>query len=452
MSETTELTLPERAALALGTAKHEQELIELATQSKSIVEVKNKDAREQCHRQAMVLKTRRTSIRKAGKDARDDATKFSKAVIVEEDRLVAIIEPDETRLFELRDKWDEAEEAVKQAKLAAEAERIRSIKARIERFMLDAVTASDGTSAEIDAHATRLSEMVISLEEFMEFSGDAQVKRNDTVKWLRERQEAQLAVEQAAIEAARQAEADRIERERVAEANRIEAQRLADLAAELDRQATEARAKQAEADRQAQIAREAAEAKLRAEREAHEAALRKQREEEEARLRAAREAEEAMLAEQRAELARQQAEIDQQKAEAARIEREAREAAEREAARLAQEEADRIFAEQQRIAAEQAAEAERRERERQAEVERAALAAEVARLHALQLSNDGLGMLEDVLSEIARPIGQECCGMSCREECCGTPIALYHDIESLSTELNKWRNEIIERRQQKEAA
>ena len=85
-SETKELTMPERAAVALGTAEHEKTLIELSKKYADIVEIKNPAGREQTHGAYMMLKNARVSIEKAGKDARDDATKFSKAVIAEVDR------------------------------------------------------------------------------------------------------------------------------------------------------------------------------------------------------------------------------------------------------------------------------------------------------------------------------------------------------------------------------
>jgi len=384
-------------------------------------------------------------------------------VIAEEDRLVALIEPDETRLIGLRDVWDAEREAERKAKADAEKARVDAIRARIDVMRNTPARYIGAPSSDICIAADAMSEAVISLEEWQEFSGEAQVERDHAVKKLREMQAAQLAAEEAAAEAVRQAEADRIERERVAEQNRIEAKRLADLAAELHRQAIEARARQAEADRQAalerqrvedeeRIVRAKAQAAMLAEQQAHEARLRSEREAAEAELRKQREAEEARLAEQRAELVRQQAAIDAANAERERIEREATRAAEARA--WAEQQAREMEArvEAQRIADEQAAEAERREREAAAEAERAALEAEVARLHALHFANDGLGMLEDVMNEIVRPIGQECCGRP-GSACCGCPEPVFHTVDSLATELNKWRNELIQRRaEQKEAA
>lgn len=308
------LTVQDRAVIALGGIEREEALKALAKKYADITEIKNKAGRQQVHAAGMELANERIATKKTGETAREDANALQKAVIERQKVLIGITEPEERRLIALRDKWDEAEEAEKAAKAAAEAERIRGIKARIESFMLDAVTASGLSAAEIDAHATRLSEMVITLEEFCEFSGEAQLKRNDTVTWLRERQAAQFANEQAAIEAARQAEADRIERERVAEQNRIEARRLADLAAELERQAQEARDKQAEADRIAREKREATDRQAQAERD-----------EQDRIAEARRAAAQKILDDQAAELRRQQDAAD----ESARVVREAAEAAEK---------------------------------------------------------------------------------------------------------------------------
>lgn len=328
MEESKELAVAERAAVALGTAEHEKALIELSKKYADIVELKNAAAREQCHAAYMTLKNARIAIEKAGKDARDDAVKFGKAVISEVDRLTAITAAEEARLQALRDEFDAEVAREKAAKAAAEKARVAAIRARIDLMRNTPASMVGKLSTEIGACADHLSETVISLDEYAELAGEAQVERNHAVTKLREMQAKQFAIEQAAAEAARQAEADRIERERVAEANRIEAKRLADLATEIERQAQEARAKQEEADRIAQEQREAEETRLRQEREAAEA-----------KLLAEREAEQRKLDEQRREFERQQAEfaVQQQALREAteKLAREQREREEAEAARIA---------------------------------------------------------------------------------------------------------------------
>lgn len=383
--------------------------------------------------------------RAKGRDIRVDVTdvhRERKAPILEIGRLmdtkkkeiIADIEPDEDR-FDRDIKAEIArKEAEKAAKAASEKARIDFIRKRISEIQAIPSESVGRSAADLVATIELTQALEITLQEFGEFSGECEMAKVAALARLREMQEAQRAHE--------------AEQARLA-AERVELERLRAEAAERERVAADARAT---AERQVREAREREESRLKAERAAYEEELRRQREADESRLRAERELEERRLAEQRAELARQQAAIDAARAEQERKEREAREVAES----SARAEAERVAAEDRRkreeAEAAARAEAERIERERQAEAERAALAAEVARLHALRFSSDSLGMLEDVLEEIARPIGQECCGLG-NSECCGCPNPAYHDVDSLSIELNKWREEIIARRtEQKEAA
>ena len=105
--------------MALGSSQTRQNLLTLVAKSAHLVEVKNKAARDEIHSAAMVLVNARTTISKTGKAARDDATKFSKAVIFEEASLISLTEPEEKRLLALRDAWDDAIAAEKAAKEAA---------------------------------------------------------------------------------------------------------------------------------------------------------------------------------------------------------------------------------------------------------------------------------------------------------------------------------------------
>ena len=332
------LTVQERAVIALGGAERESELKALAQKYADITEVKNKAGRQQVHAAAMELSKAITQIEKTGEAAREDAVAFQKAVIAEVKSNVAIVKPPRDRLIALRDAWDEAEAAEKAAKLAAEQARIAAIRSRIDVFRNAPAEMVGKSAQQIGACADHLSETVIALEDWQEFAGEAQVERNHAVTKLREMQAAQLSVEEAAAEAARQAEADRIERERIAEANRSEAKRLADLAAEMERQAKEARDRQAEADR---IARE--------QREAADRMAQLAREEADRIAEAKRAAAQKILDDQATELRRQQDAAD----EVARVAREATEVE----SRAAQLESDHVEAieENARINAERAA-------------------------------------------------------------------------------------------------
>lgn len=280
----------------------------------------------------------------------EKARKIRKAPILEIGKLLdsrqkeieAEIEPLELAP-DLAIKAEEArKEAERQAKLAAEQQRIAFIRARIDNFRFLPASMVGRPSDEIGAVADVLSETVISLEEYQELSGDAQVDRNAAVTKLREMQAAQLAIEQE--QARLTAEREQFARER----------------AEAAEQARQAALERQRAEDEERIARARAQAAMLVEQQAHEARLRTEREAAEAELRKQREAEEQRLAEQRAELARQQAVLDAKRAEGERVERERQEAIE--AAERAQREAKAETArvEAERIASEERAkEAER---------------------------------------------------------------------------------------------
>jgi hypothetical protein len=423
VSEAKELTVPERAAIALGTAEHEKTLIELSKKYSDITKIVNPAGREQCHSAYMELKNTRIAVEKAGKDARDDATKFSKAVIAEVDRLTAITADEERRLQNLRDTFDAEREAERLEKAAAEKTRVDAIRKRIAETQAIPSMLVGKSSETIAAAIESLEAAEITLETHAEFAGEGEVAKLATIHKLWEMFKAQQDHEAQQVRIA--AEREALERQR---AELAEQERLA-AAARAEQEARD-RAERERVEAEQRAAQEAAAAAMRAEQAAHEARMRAQQEE---------------IDRQQAEIA---AERQHQADEAARVEREKQAAIAVEATRVAAEE------QRKREEAEAAAraEAERLEREAAAEVERAALAAEVDRLQSLIFANDGLGMLEDVLQEIAIPVGQECCGQA-YGECCGNAEPVFHTLESLSTEFNKWRNEIIQRRlDRKEAA
>jgi hypothetical protein len=247
MSESKELTLPERAAVALGTPKYEQEIRELVAKSVTITEVKNKDGREQCHGAMMTLKNARVAIEKAAKAAREDATAFSKAVIAEEKRLVALATPEETRLQALRDAWDEAEAAEKARKAAEEKAKVDAIRAKIDQIKDSIVFAMGKSAAEIQGAIDELTTHEITLEEFGALAGEAQVAKVAslaklgealTAQQAHEAETARLAAEREQLERAR-AEAAERERQAAAERARIDGikERIAQIKATVAMQA-----------------------------------------------------------------------------------------------------------------------------------------------------------------------------------------------------------------------
>lgn len=245
----TELAPIERAALALESTKTEQHLVALATKHQSITVVKDKAGREQAHGAYIEVMRARTAVEKAAKDAREDATKFSKAVIAEAARLVAIVEPEEARLKEARDAWDAEQASIKAEAEAHERARVLAIAERIAAIKSYVVLANNcRTSERVADLQTKLAG--VELLDFEEFTDEAAMAHADATAHLHV-----VLVDRKAQEA----ESARIKAEQEAEAARLKSERE-----ELERLRAAA---QAEAKRVADEARaqaEAAEAKVRA--------------------------------------------------------------------------------------------------------------------------------------------------------------------------------------------
>lgn len=355
---TTELTLPERAAVALESSTYEVKLRELVKTSADIKEVKNADGRTQAHQVGMSLKNTRTSIVKVAKIAREDAVAFSSAVIAEEKRLIDIISAEEARIFKLRDDFDAKIEEEKQAKIKAERERVDAIKAAISRIANYPLSVAGKPSGSIrcELEGLKISEMPESV--FQELLPEAEAAKTRSIESIEKMLNEAVAKEELELKA---------QQEREAEAARLAAER-----AENERVRKELEVQRIEQERiVAEAARKAA-ATLKAAQDAQAAELAKERAEQ-ARLQAIRDAElEAMLAQQRAE---HEANQEKLRLELAEVARERAEIAE---ARRAKDEAEAA------------------EREKIAQAE--AIAIEDARVDAIHAADD-LGELIDAADE-----------------------------------------------------
>ena len=355
MTTGTALSVIERAAVALGSSALEIHLADLAKQHADITAISNKDGREQVHSAAMVLRGQRTSIQKTGKAARDDATKFSQAVIAEEKRLIAMIEPEEERLIKLRDEWDQEQERIKRAAAEAEAKRKAWHESQVAGIR-ELVLKAGGASAEsIAALIAELRGIEPRKEIHAECMPAVALAKSETMDRL-------VALHESAVSA--EAEQARIKAEQEAEAARLAAERE-----ELARLRAEAEARRQEEERKAAEARAAEEARMAAER----AEIARHREAQEAKARAEREEFERQVAELRAqqEAVRKQQEaaaaeekrLKDEKGAAERRAAEEKERAERQdaedKARAEREEAARLEAE--RVAKEEAANRRARE-------------------------------------------------------------------------------------------
>jgi hypothetical protein len=330
----TELTPIERARGVLQFDETKARLGELAARSVRIVEITGAPGYQEAHRARMDLKTARVDIQKRGKDARADATAFSKAVIAAEGELVEVIEPEENRLQALQEAWDAAREKERQAKIKAEQDRVAAIQVRIGAIRTAPMFFGDQSSEALRRSADDLRALLIG-EDFAEFAPAAEAAKAEAI-----------ATTEGMIVTAEQREAAEAQRQQEesarAEAMRIEGEKLAAERAELDR----LRAEQAERDRIEREAREAEAAKERAETERQRAELRAQQEA------AAKAQAEAEAAQRGAQETQRKAEEDAQRAELERqreAERVAREAAEAKSAAARKQAAEAAAA---RIAAE----------------------------------------------------------------------------------------------------
>lgn len=311
-AKTTELTLPERAAVALGTAEHEKKLLALVETAKTITSIENADGAKQCHATRMTLKTARVNIEKAGKTAREDAQAFSKAVIAEEKRLTAIVESEECRLGDLSGEWEAAREAERQAKIKAEADRVSAIRGRIQEIERMPLNLVGKASGEINAVLVAMMESRPDEVEFQEFHGAAMQAREVSMGALEDLHAKAVEAEAAArrleevramlAEQKRQQEAAEAERQALARKEQEEA--AAKLRAEREafaQQQAQARAEQQARDAAAAAERKAEQDKLDAARAEFERQQRAAREAEEARQAAARAEEEKRQADSRAQ-------------------------------------------------------------------------------------------------------------------------------------------------------
>jgi len=262
MSDTQVVVLPpaERAALALKSSTIEAELRTLAASSADIVAVIDPAGRDQAHRMAMNLRNRRTEITRTGKEARDDANKFSTAVIAEEKRLIGLIEPEEERIFTLRDGYDAEQARIEAERVAKERLRMEAHEAAISIIAKLPTEYLNKSAAEVLACRDKWAAEVPG-DEWEEYREKAAAAIADAVEQLQAMYVTKLAAEEAEriAEEAREterlrvaAEAERLATQRAEQA--AEAQRLADQQAEMKRQADELAAQRAEFEAQQRAA------------------------------------------------------------------------------------------------------------------------------------------------------------------------------------------------------
>lgn len=249
--EPATLTVEARAAVALKSSDTELHLIALAAKNAEIVAILDKPGREQAHGAAMELKRTRVAIEATSKAARDDATKFSRAVIEEEKRLVAIIKPEETRLLGLRDSWDEEQQRIKEEAERVERARITAIHERISQIRgFHALSLECRTSERIQGLLDKLIATWLAYdyeEDFAEFGDEAQDVYNQTHQRLTALigQKKDEELERARVKAEQEAAAEDLRKQREelaiaqAEAKRIAGEVEAKVRAAAEEMATQ---------------------------------------------------------------------------------------------------------------------------------------------------------------------------------------------------------------------
>ncbi len=223
--QTTELTVIERASVALSKEVVEKKITELVQQSKSIVAVTDPESRKVCHEAIMVLKDMRVQTQKRAKEGRDEAVQFSKAVILIEKQLVGLIEPEESRLEKMRDDFDAIKEREKQARIDAEIKRVADIHERIAELRGNQSLSPASGSKLIAEHIADLEKIVVdgTFDEFQQMASDAKIA---ALKRLGDIHASALTHEAERAELAR-LRAEAVERDRLAREEQAKRDRAA---------------------------------------------------------------------------------------------------------------------------------------------------------------------------------------------------------------------------------
>lgn len=239
------LPVVQRAALALRSAQREAGLVELAGQSAGITLITNKAGYQELHAARMRLKNERVAIEKDGKGAREDAKDFAQAVITEERRLIAIIEPEEKRLQAIQDAEDARVAAEKEAARKAEADRVAKITQRIDWIRGQIVEVAGKPGEEIEAVMATIAGLPLTEDLYAERLQEARNVAAATMAKLagmaeqaiaNAKERARLAEEGKRL-AAQQAEQKRQDDERAERQRKEDAERAAARKAEDDARA-----------------------------------------------------------------------------------------------------------------------------------------------------------------------------------------------------------------------
>ena len=189
------------------------ELQTLVNNSKQIVEVdiKDKNQLETVKKNRIALRDARVAITKKGKELREEANAFNKAVISKEKELIAIIEPEEERLKVFEEQAKKLQ--LRAERLAVLPERIKEIEAINDGLpMLDEeyILAMDATEFKEYCNK-RISEKNEKREKELQDRED-EIKRKEREKEI---EEEAIRKEKEKVENEKKEEAERIVRDRI---------------------------------------------------------------------------------------------------------------------------------------------------------------------------------------------------------------------------------------------
>lgn len=206
------------------------ELTKMVAESKSITELSDPLV---IRTMRLDLKNARVSITKKGKELREDAIAYQKAVLAKEKELVAIIEPEEERLAgieELAKKRKEAEDRVNLLPMRRARIAELSITEEVtDEFLctLDTVGFQEWTNTVVAAQ-NEAKRLELEAKEREVKEAEARIAREKELKEREEkaREEEKVNAEKRAKEAAEKAEKDK--QEAIEAVRREEAQKAAD--------------------------------------------------------------------------------------------------------------------------------------------------------------------------------------------------------------------------------
>lgn len=256
-TQTTAVTVTERAIVAIGGSKYETDLRALAAKSADITSITNKAGLDQCHAHRVAIKRERIEIGRKASAATEDAKQFVASVSARAKSLVALLATEESRLGDLQESYVSEQERIKREAKQREKERVDGIMARIEEIRNAPVVAATATAHECDLLLLNLDRYKVD-DTFSEFQGRAAVALVDAkagvaaildAKISAAEEAARIKAEQEAAAAAHAAEVAEFERRKAVADEERRQERAKEKAEQDERDRIAAEASKAEADR-----------------------------------------------------------------------------------------------------------------------------------------------------------------------------------------------------------